>query len=127
LVGAGFHPFIQDLITFGVHYLEWACGHALPIYEGMGHARCSVVVTTVDLATRVGHSHVCYSHGLDWALDLDSAKERVELLCILPYSIGSRAKCACGQMVNEWKAGQSNGQEPFCDAVKQSSSKNNGH
>ena len=43
----------------------------------------------------------------------------MESLRILPYTIG-------GQAVNGRNTAQSNGQESFCDAVKWSSSKNDG-
>ena len=47
------------------------------------------------------------------AVKIPYTKEGVELLRIL---IGSRAKCTCGQTVNEGNAAERS--RAFCDAVK---------
>ena len=72
--------------------------------------------------TRGWHSHTRCSQSCDRAYQrilTPYTKERLQSLRILPYTIG-------GQAVNGWNTAQSNGQESFCDAVKWSSSKNDG-
>ena len=69
------------LTLFGYHYTQYYA------HQGL----------TKGVVTLIYYAVVMSLTGLlTW-----SAKEEVELLCILQYIIGLRAKCVCGQMINE--------------------------